>query len=428
MTISYEIRQLGVLDVIEVYDYYDGPRFFSVRDKTGSIYVVYWCDLRDDAEGWLYLPISEKRLDKLRRKSISVRDAYIEPERDYWLVYTKVRPSKQESIEYVQRNEVNAAFLPPEDMFVDFVDVVDESEYSWTHELRIEKASGNTTPSAESATIIFGLWTEIIESIMNVLSKSQKIHFASALPGSLEVKVGATNTIVAQQALKLFGGIIETATIKDNLEEKLYRAGLEPYKLGYLFETLRSEKLNIEITPRIYKEDMKTIVIRHDQSDDWIGRLEPLTSRILGTDKIPQADEIDKVIEVIGYVASGRIVTPELLKITERQVRYYEDAAINLGLLDRNRHITSVGRFIDAQKSLEEKYSALAIRFESSDCGWSWMQWSNADSLVDLKEDTATNFLLAVAPGLSESTAKRRASTLKLWLRKLAPYHYKCHK
>lgn len=422
---SYDIAQLGELEIVEVYDYYDGPKFFSVRDRTSSFYTVYWCDLLDGAEGWLYLPISEKRLDRLRRREISVRDAYLEPEKGYWLVYTRVSPKKSESISYFGCEDVNPAFIPPEGMFVDYVDVIEEGESNWSHELKIEKNSANTTPSAEAATIVFGLWTEIIESIMNILSKSQQIHFASALPGSLEVKVGATNSETANKALYYFDEIIETASLNDDLEHKLYRAGLEPYKLRYLFETLRSENLNIRITPRVYGDISKPIVIKHSESDAWIQRLEPLTSRILGTDKIPQADEIGKIVDIIRYKANGQVITPELLNITQRQVRYYEDAAENLGLLDRNRHLTSIGRFVNDQKSFEEKLASLAIRFESSDCGWSWIKWSNVGSLVDLNEDTASEFLMSVAPGLSESTANRRASTLRLWLRKLRPYHYK---
>jgi hypothetical protein len=422
---KYKVVQLGTLEVVEVYDYYDGPKFFTVRDVTGRFYVVYWCDIENEAEGWLYLPISEHRLDDLRRKNISAHEAFSEPEIGYWLVYTRVKPRAEESIQFYNTETVNHDFFPPEGMFVEHIDVVEKGGANWNHELYIERDSLTTTPSAEVAAEIFTLWTTLIESTMNLISKSQSTHITSALPGSLEVKVGSSNVDVTYEALSLIDRVVSEHQNDVNLVEQLYSAGIEPYKLRALFEAVRRNKLKISITPRALGVLDKSIVFTHENSEIWIRRLEPLISKILGTDKIPQADEISKIIDIVNFKKDGIEITPELLGVTERQVRYYEDAAISLGVLDKNRDLSSIGYFIGSQNSDDEKYSALAIRFESSDCGWSWIKWSGVNSLVDLVEDTAESFLIDVAPGLSENTAKRRASTLRLWLRKLKPHHYK---
>ena len=423
---KYKIIQLGELEVIEIYDYFDGPKFFAVRDYIGNFYLVYWCDYENEAEGWLYLPISETRLDSLRKKEVSAHEVFAYPEIGYWLVYTKVHPVENETIQFHNIDTIEHSFFPPEGMFVEYVDVVEKGESNWDHELKIKKDSARTTPSAEVATEILGLWTSIIESTMNMFSKSQKIHFISAIPGSLEVKVGSTNSEIVYKAIKHFYNVIQSTTTEENdLESNLYSAGLEPQKLRDLFETVRRYKLNLEIAPRSLGVIEQPIVINHHEANEWISRLEPLASTVLGTDKIPQANEIQKIIDIVKYKAEGVDVTAALLEITDRQVRYYEDASENLGLLDKNGHLTSIGSFVNAQNTDTEKLSALAIRFETSDCGWSWIKWSGVNSLVDLEADTAVDFLVSVAPGLSENTAKRRATTLKKWLDKLKQYHYK---
>lgn len=415
---------LGNLNIIEVYDYLDGPKFFCVRDEVGSFFTVYWCDLKDNNEGWLYLPLSEKRLEEIRRKEITINEAYLKAEKGLYLVYTTIG-SENDTADYYSIKNIDKSLIPPDGYYIEWVEVIDSSEFSWDHELKIEKDSKNTTPSAESATNILSLWTDAVEAMMNTISKSQKLHFASASPGSLEVKIGSSNSEVVIESLELLYEIL--VNYKSNLEEKLYAAGLEPYMLKELFETIRKYKVKLKVTSRIYSRLKEPIVLDYKLAEEWVKRLEPITSSVLGTDKIPQADEIDKIIDIVNYKMQGKEITSDLLQIAVRQVAYYEHAARTLGILNRDGNLTSAGRFLASQDG-EHKYTVLASRFESSDCGWAWITWSGVNSLLDLNEETAVEFLIKVVPGLSASTANRRAVTLRQWLKKLKPYHYKFEK
>ena len=84
---------LGELEIFEIYEYLNGPRLFVARNNIGTIFLVYWCDEKEEATGWLYLPISEAKLEKLRRKEITLNAAFKEPETNYlYIVYTGILP------------------------------------------------------------------------------------------------------------------------------------------------------------------------------------------------------------------------------------------------------------------------------------------------------------------------------------------------
>lgn len=68
------------LTPIEVFDFYDGPRFYSCRDKAGQLYLVYWVDETDVGSLWLYIRISHERYGAVRRGDLLIADALSQPE------------------------------------------------------------------------------------------------------------------------------------------------------------------------------------------------------------------------------------------------------------------------------------------------------------------------------------------------------------
>lgn len=114
---------LGELVIFEIYEYLDGPRLFAVRNNIGTIYLVYWFDEKEDATGWLYLPISETKLNELRRKTMTLNTAFNEPETDYYIVYTGIHPEK-DTADPVAPNRIDTDIFPPEGYYIEHVDVV----------------------------------------------------------------------------------------------------------------------------------------------------------------------------------------------------------------------------------------------------------------------------------------------------------------
>ena len=139
--------------------------FFAARNNIGTAYLVYWFDEEDDAAGWLYLPISEAKLSKLRRKLITLNAAFKEPETSYYLVYTGV-PPREDSAELVLTSDIDPNFFPPESYYIEYVDVIDKQTNEWSFEtiLKGEK------PSAEGVSQFIGRFRENFEDPVNIFN------------------------------------------------------------------------------------------------------------------------------------------------------------------------------------------------------------------------------------------------------------------
>ncbi len=103
---------LGKLISLEIYHYFDGPKLFSCINTAGQRYLVFWLGDEDGKDKWLYVPLSETRLQLARSGGISLRNVCLNPEDDYlWLIDLSTDsdiPTRAEAILPVQ--------LPPSDL------------------------------------------------------------------------------------------------------------------------------------------------------------------------------------------------------------------------------------------------------------------------------------------------------------------------
>lgn len=75
---------LGVLETTRVIVYYDGPRLFTVRSSAGQSYLVFSVDESEDdaSETYLYVALSEVRLERLLSGKEALRSALTDPPDD----------------------------------------------------------------------------------------------------------------------------------------------------------------------------------------------------------------------------------------------------------------------------------------------------------------------------------------------------------
>lgn len=75
------LLHFGRLELFEVYAYYDAPVLISCRSATGNLFLAVALDEDDDdAEEWLYVPLSRERLLEVRSGGIDLRTAFAVPE------------------------------------------------------------------------------------------------------------------------------------------------------------------------------------------------------------------------------------------------------------------------------------------------------------------------------------------------------------
>jgi hypothetical protein len=359
---------LGELEIFEVYEYLDGPRLFAARNNIGTKYLAFWFDEEDDATGWLYLPLSEEKLNKLRRKKISLHSAYLEPETNYFLVYT-ASPPRKDSVEIATPDNISSDFFPPEGYYIEYVDVIDEKADDWAFEAILKGGK----PSAKVLAEFIGRFRELIEDIMNFVAdrsskkKPLQLYPQSALPGSIKMKFSADSSKDAIEALKVVSQLIQAD--KEGLQHQLKSQKINTSQLKDFLAAILRNKLAVEIVPKLasYGEVIEFPIERVKQCIEYLNDITYLT---VDSIKIPQANDIDKVLEIVTMIDNGTPLTSENFGgIAARQVKYYSDAAYAFGLITKDKQLTSAGHFINSRINKDTKYEILADRFESTDFG-----------------------------------------------------------
>lgn len=105
---------LGELTLLETYVFYDGPRLFSAQSLTDQRYLAAWANEGLEADEWLYVAISEARLNMVRSGARTVRSAFLEPEGFTYRVIIPHDDSSPDSAKTVVPSEILDAWLPGE--------------------------------------------------------------------------------------------------------------------------------------------------------------------------------------------------------------------------------------------------------------------------------------------------------------------------
>jgi len=141
---------LGKLIPLETFHYFDGPKLFSCSNTAGQKYLVFWLGDEKDQDRWLYVPISETRLQLARSGGISLRNVCAQPEDGVlWLINLTFDSDEPTKVDAITPDQLLLSDLPAENSYLTFetqtLPVVEE-----TTSLRAERA-----------------WREIIDLALN---------------------------------------------------------------------------------------------------------------------------------------------------------------------------------------------------------------------------------------------------------------------
>lgn len=114
---------LGELKIQYVFQYFDIPRLFSCKNKSGGQYLAL--STFDDYETyeWLYLPLSIDRLSSLISKNITVLDAFVTPEDGYLCQVSSTFTGKSK-VSYILPEQLNNDDLPDQDVYIETTDKI----------------------------------------------------------------------------------------------------------------------------------------------------------------------------------------------------------------------------------------------------------------------------------------------------------------
>ena len=107
------IPELGKLEIVEVYEYYDQPVLYSCKNAMGHFYLVVAADEDDQYLTWLCAAVSTDRLNRIRSGRVDLHDAFAHPESGY-VVQVKVPYDEHASVQvdFIQSNLIPEDMLP----------------------------------------------------------------------------------------------------------------------------------------------------------------------------------------------------------------------------------------------------------------------------------------------------------------------------
>jgi hypothetical protein len=120
MSLLPESTQLGKLEIIEVYEYYDVPCLFACRNASEQIFLAVWASQTKEMGKWLYVPMSIGRFQRVRSGNIDIRDAFLTAEDGF--VYEVIIPGDDsfDRVIAVSCQEINDEWLPVAGELLDF--------------------------------------------------------------------------------------------------------------------------------------------------------------------------------------------------------------------------------------------------------------------------------------------------------------------
>jgi hypothetical protein len=82
--------RFGELELIEVFEYYDGPKLFACRNLVGQILFALWNGSDRDNDSYWIVSVSNERFSMIRSGGIGLDRAFLEPELGfvYWCLVT----------------------------------------------------------------------------------------------------------------------------------------------------------------------------------------------------------------------------------------------------------------------------------------------------------------------------------------------------
>ena len=116
-----DIPELGKVEIVEVYEYYDQPVLYSCKNASGHFYLVVAA--AEDAQflTWLCVAISIERLNLIRSGKIDLHDAFADPENPY-AIQVRVPYEEHASVQtdFIHSSQIPEDMLPIPDECLDF--------------------------------------------------------------------------------------------------------------------------------------------------------------------------------------------------------------------------------------------------------------------------------------------------------------------
>lgn len=194
----------------------------------------------------------------------------------------------------------------------------------------------------------------------------------------------------------------------------------------YLFQFEFSESLE---TPKLIKQ--KCYSLSDIQEFDLKQTIEESDKYYLPEKNIPfpQANDLDKVVDVVSVVNQGyetKWEISEIFEFDERQGDYYGNAASYIGFLTKKEYCYSLtkdgAKLLNLESPSKRAKLIVELLIEKDVFNQIFKLLLQKDLNVESLNQSDISSIIQEYTDLKESTANRRASTVKQWLRWISKY------
>jgi hypothetical protein len=413
---------LGKLHILEVLDWYDGPRLFIAENASGNRYISFWADELDDGSLWLYVSVSESKIDTLLAAQIDLRQLYVEAEDGIIFKVFLRNEEGNTSVEPVAVMELEEELLPLSGDFLSSDDHSTENDQipssqnatSLTHKITINRPRSKTLVGFDALMSVAKAWSQLIEQFF-----TQPPIMVRAESGSLIVDLKTECDSRFSDFLTNLQSLMDSPNPSLIGSLNISVSGLLEDFLNFL------HKERLTLTTEIIFSDTESshITIRHSAVRELRLALAKHNQNFIESAEVPQADSLIQLFQMIDLIHAGEERLAYRLSLSLRQVNYYKQAARIMNLLDRNSFLTSQGKHL-ATLAPPNKCAFSRLLFESSPVGLAWLRYCQSNSLHEIDVETATGFLESYCPGLTGETIQRRARTLRSWIKTFQEHSY----
>lgn len=409
-------NRCGTLYYHNVYNYYDEPLIFSAMNEYEQLFFCYSLGCDDSDDRWIIIPTSSEKLNELEQKDISV-----------------VKMIKQSSTSKVllvkinlDNNNINEEFvlskkltykMPKDDYYIR-ENINYDGKRKYSHKIRIAKVNEKDIIS-EILNQASDVFTEFCRHYLEKHNLSVKFFPQDAVKGSFVYRIKTTT-----KQLDEFNSI-GYQLLQEITTPKCFMSAINDKKIDLrivrkLFEIIAVNDLVIQFIDENSTNNILNLSAEYAKR--MIPEIDDKLGIYLDSTMVPQADNLMRIKKYLSIVDNQRVVTAEELGVHHRQVSYYRDACRMLSLIHDYSILTPLGQKMNSLNSEVEFIELIKRQFEETDCGALWMLNQKVSSIVEINEESATEFLIENCNGLSESTSRRRAQTLKSWVKKFKEF------
>lgn len=415
----------GELYFKSIYDYFDGPKLFSLVTRRGDTLLAYWTDESDYSYSWVLVSITKSKLLAFEAKTIDIYSILDDKDdKHFFLMETPFKKGSYATAKCKVGDIRDFILMPDKGLKISFLEkIITDEEILEIKKISLLEADYSIhidKPKSSKVLIDFGMISPVFKAIDDLYTQfiaSMKLHDkllpVCGRPGSFILDFNSNKFNLIEGELQNLSDLIKN---RRDINDFITQRKIPSQSLEVLFNQIANDDLVIDLSNK--NSSTEFFKINKTDAEFYLKKLKKLTSLDINSRQAPQADTLSTIFSVVENIWKNGFLIKEEVQLSDRHASYYTDAAKILGFISETGSITAIGQQL-ILSSDERKMSIAAQCFENSHCGWTWVTWSQVDNIKNIKPNSAKEFLDECAPTLSESTKARRARTLKTWCKSL---------